>query len=168
MDCFNDYDSAGFWSSYSPSSSWPAEVDPYEFLVQFSANKAANGTADTFTDHWNMYDQPGPTVDLQEATINHGKHYCNFFVNWCFTVESPEPLASATSWVAQPGGDGQPSYSGQYWPTADHHADPHGSWFPSMDDPFASTMGSGASTVAPGPSSGENLLTLELGGTGID
>jgi len=166
MDYFNNHNSASFWSS--SSSSWPPEVDPYEFLVQFSANEAANSTANTFTDRWSMYDQPGPMVDFQAATTNHGKHYRNLFVDWCLTVESPEPLASATSWVAQPDGDGQQSYSGQYWPTADHHAHPHGSWFPSMDDPFASTMGSGAPTVVPGPSSGKNIFALELGGTSTD
>jgi len=163
MDYFNSND-----SSFYSSSSWPTEVNPYEFLRQLSASEAANSRRNTFTGRWSVCDHPGHMVGSGATITNHGKHYCNFLIEWCLTVESPGPLASATSWMTQPGGNGQPSYSGQYWPTAGNYAHPHSSWLPGLDDPSTSAMGSGVFTTVPTPGCGKNPFTSELWETSTD
>ena len=162
MDFFNDY------ASFHPISSAREEFDVYPFPDQTTATEEASHQEQfsTFPDCWEALEQPAPTVDLPAtlpAAAGHGKHFCNLFIDWCLTPESPESLLPTNSWATnQQDGYSQPSSSSYRWPEVGQEAQ---SYYPgslSQEYSFPSTMAFEPLTVDQTISSGRGLFSLKL------
>ena len=161
MAYFNNY------TSFYPTPSAREEFSAHQFLDQTSAAEGVNyeGSQVTFPDCWNTFQQPEPTVGSSAAlpaTVGHGEHYYNLFVDWRLTLGSPESLAPATSYMNQTGSYDQLSYSSHYWPEVGQQAQTYHPGFSSQNFSPAIMAAPEPSAVVPTPNSGESLLSLKL------
>ena len=167
MDCFNDY------PSFYPISSAREEFDVYPFPDQTTVTEETSHQEQysqeqysTFPGCWEALEQPAPTVGLPTtlpAAAGHGKHFYNFFIDWCLTPESPESLLPVNSWTAnQPDGYSQPSSSSYRWPELGQEAQ---SYYPgslTQEYSFPSAMAFEPPTVDQTLDSGKGLFSLKL------
>jgi len=160
MDYFNDY------ASFYPTSSAREEPNTFQPSDQTSATGwTDNQPYNTFTDLWGMPEQSGSVVGEPTnllATTSYGEHRCNLFADWCLTLESPESLAPATSYVNQADGYSQPSYSSNYWPEVGQEAQSYYSGSLGQEFFFENTAASEPSIVIPAPGSGKSLSSSKL------
>ena len=162
MDWFPDY------ASFYPISSAREEFDVYSFPDQTTATEEAShqGQFSTFPDGWDVLEQPAPTVDLPTtppAAAGHSKHCCNFFIDWCLRLESPELLLPTNSWTTnQPDGYNQPSSSSYHWPEVGQEAQSYYSGSLSQEYSFPRAMAFEPPTVDQTPNSGKGIFSLKL------
>ena len=150
MDNFNNTTDGDFYSAFLASS----EFGAYQFPSRTPAHEEAN----IFEDDWSVDSQPdymaGPMSSFR-SEANFGKCSCSLEDKRHLTHESPDSVASVTSYGAQTPGYGQPMFPGHYWPTVDPCAQSHRSGLVNQDHTFASTVAPEFSTVVSTPGSGQ-------------
>ena len=158
MAYFTDY------ASFYPTSSAHEEFNGYQFLDQTSATEEANyqGPYSTFTDLWNTFERPGPTVGSPTTLPATVSIVVTFSPTGVLTPGPPESLAPAISYPDQTDGYGQPPYSSYYWPEVGQQTQSYDSGSLSHDFSSTSMAVPEPFTAVPTPSSGKRLFSLKL------
>jgi len=109
--------------------------------------------------------QPGNQVDWSrslEPGASFGKHSRSLPDDGRLTHEPLDTVTSATPYDTQAHNDGALSFPEYYWPATDLHPQYHGPGTASWENPFTSTAAPEASTMVPGPNSGEYFYETSM------